>query len=446
MTSASGVGNVDITFGRSHRSTPRNAVAADSGQLVTIDHRAVPTCLDISHAGSSPELLRGAPLRARLAAVSHSADPWEQVGSLAALPLGSPGASRLVVRPGDVPQLSAYAVAPTALGRRARAVLLLARGHGPSEVAVAIGTSRQTVSLWRDRYRDSGLPGLQDRPAAASGVGAAGSGGEAILTATLRTPPAPAGPVWSTRSLGEHLGVGRSTVARAWGAAGVRPHGVGTFRLATEPALLGAVGGVLGIAVAGEAHLLALATRPAGTGRRDRHVVGERFTGSGLSTVQAYAALRAALAEPAALSRRGALDLPRFLRFVGRVHSQAGHAHPRLALILDDAAMATRPEVVDWLGAQPRAAIHLAPGHAAWLRTARVGLALAEAAAVRSGAGGCAEDLTALLTSLVEGRLVLPGPFVWTERVRRPSELVTSREVRVQRSGHGARGGSHDSP
>ena len=50
------------------------------------------------------------------------------------------------------------------LAARARIVLLAADGTPNVEIAELIGVSRPTVNLWRSRYAESGVRGLQDDP------------------------------------------------------------------------------------------------------------------------------------------------------------------------------------------------------------------------------------------------------------------------------------------
>ena len=45
---------------------------------------------------------------------------------------------------------------------RARVVLAVAEGAGPSSVSRRLGVSRPTVTLWRDRFLAKGLDGLDD--------------------------------------------------------------------------------------------------------------------------------------------------------------------------------------------------------------------------------------------------------------------------------------------
>ena len=48
--------------------------------------------------------------------------------------------------------------------KRARIVLLAAAGRSTRSIAKEVGVQPRIVSLWRHRYADQGLEGLQDKP------------------------------------------------------------------------------------------------------------------------------------------------------------------------------------------------------------------------------------------------------------------------------------------
>ena len=47
---------------------------------------------------------------------------------------------------------------------RARIVLLAAKGMDNDEIALRLNTSRDVVSMWRKRFSEEGLQGLEERP------------------------------------------------------------------------------------------------------------------------------------------------------------------------------------------------------------------------------------------------------------------------------------------
>ncbi|GAA1762198.1 IS630-like element ISMsm5 family transposase [Nocardioides hankookensis] len=156
-------------------------------------------------------------------------------------------AAALELREGDQPRLVAMTRSPTVragLAQRARILLLAADGLSNTEIADKVGVSRPTVLVWRQRYVDAGIDGLDDRTRPGRRPQAAASD---VLAASLATPPRRlAVSHWSSRLLGERLGVGRGTVVRAWHAYGLQPVR-GGFRLSVTPALTGQVAAVLAL-------------------------------------------------------------------------------------------------------------------------------------------------------------------------------------------------------
>lgn len=164
----------------------------------------------------------------------------------------------LSVDDADTMVLEGWAASGTgAVRRRARIVLLSARGDGPSQVAAAVGCSVQTVITWRERYRSAGLDGLRDaprsgRPARLDPV--------TVLRRSL-APPAPDLPQrrWSSRLLAAELGVSNVAVASVWRHWGVTPLPGGGLRIGSDPPLDPPLGVPAGVHVAPGVAVLGLA-------------------------------------------------------------------------------------------------------------------------------------------------------------------------------------------
>lgn len=110
---------------------------------------------------------------------------------------------------------ASYEHDPT-LAQRARIVLGCLEGRSNLEVAQAEGVTNVTVGKWRRRFSLQGLAGLRDAPR---------SGGPRIIDdarvaevvrLTLEASPPPDASRWTTRSLGERVGLSHATVGRIW--------------------------------------------------------------------------------------------------------------------------------------------------------------------------------------------------------------------------------------
>jgi transposase len=108
------------------------------------------------------------------------------------------------------------------LAQRARIVLGCLEGRSNLDVARAEGVTNVTVGKWRRRFGLLGLAGLKDAPR---------SGGPRIIDdervaevvrLTLEASPPEAGR-WTTRSLGQRVGVSHATVGRIWREHQLRP-------------------------------------------------------------------------------------------------------------------------------------------------------------------------------------------------------------------------------
>ncbi len=135
--------------------------------------------------------------------------------------------------------------ASAGLAKRARIVLLSAQGVANAEIARQVGVSRPTVLIWRERYHAGGIAALGDlarsgRPRVHDEV--------TVVVTTLQPPPATLGVThWSSRLLGEHLGLSFATVARIWRKYKLQPWRVETFKFSTDPELDAKVRDVVGL-------------------------------------------------------------------------------------------------------------------------------------------------------------------------------------------------------
>ena len=70
---------------------------------------------------------------------------------------------------------------------------------------------------------------------------------EAVIVKTLVDRPANRDSHWSTRSMAKAVGLNQTAVSRIWRAFGLKPHLVDSWKLSTDPLLVGKVRDIVGL-------------------------------------------------------------------------------------------------------------------------------------------------------------------------------------------------------
>ncbi|MCB9871200.1 MAG: IS630 family transposase [Planctomycetes bacterium] len=129
---------------------------------------------------------------------------------------------------------------------RARIVLECAKELDNEEVAELLGTTGQTVGMWRRRFLADGLEGLFDAPR----LGAPRSIDDELVTATIRKTleEKPKNAThWSRDSVAKAMSISASSVGRIWRAFGLKPHRMDSFSLSGDPFFVEKVRDVVGL-------------------------------------------------------------------------------------------------------------------------------------------------------------------------------------------------------
>lgn len=131
---------------------------------------------------------------------------------------------------------------------RARIVLLASEGLPAESIAERVGCGRGTVLLWRTRFAAEGIDALSDQPRSGRPRELPDGIEERIVAKTLKPPPKWLGIThWSSRLLGDELGVSHETVARVWRQHGLKPHRRQTFKFSTDPELEATIEDIVGL-------------------------------------------------------------------------------------------------------------------------------------------------------------------------------------------------------
>jgi transposase len=306
---------------------------------------------------------------------------------------------------------------------RARIVLLAAEGHSNSEIARLLDTSRPTVLLWRQRFGEEGVAGLlhnapgQGRPRTLKAKKE-----EQVIQVTLTTKPK-AATHWSTRTLGEKLGLSKSTVWRLWRQHDLQPHRVQSFKYSRDPQFIEKLHDVVGLYLNPPDKALLLA-------------VDEKSQIQALERSQPILPLRAGLPESRThdYKRHGTttlfaalnvLDgkvigqcLPRhrhqeFLKFLKTIDQQTPPPLD-LHLIVDNYSTHKHAKVTRWLKRHPRFHLHFTPTSCSWLNLVESWFSQLTAQRIRRDSFTNVPMLIQTINDYIAHNNQQPKPFVWT--------------------------------
>lgn len=313
---------------------------------------------------------------------------------------------------------------PARLVLRAKIVLSAAAGHDNQHIAAMLRTSRQTVGLWRHRFRTQQLAGIaQDAPRGGRPLKARQALTARILKTTTQVPP-PAATHWSTRTLAQHLRTNPTFVQRVWVAHGLQPHRVRTFKLSRDPHFQEKLEDVVGLYLHPPEHAVVLSvdeksqiqaldrTQPGLPLKKGRcGTMTHDYTRHGTTTL--FAALNVAEGSliSTCLPRHRHQEWLRFLRLIDRQTPQDKTLH----LIADNYATHKHPAVQRWLTRHPRFHLHFTPTGSSWLNLVERVFGDLTAKQLRRGVFRSVPELIAAIDAYIAQRNAQPTPLVWTK-------------------------------
>ena len=112
---------------------------------------------------------------------------------------------------------------------RARIVLFAAQQWENRDIAAELETTAHTVGIWRRRFAQEQLAGLEDAPRSGRPVSLATATVTQVLTTVTQPPKGRTR--WSVGSMARSAGLSKSRVHQLWQANDLKPHQVRTFKL-----------------------------------------------------------------------------------------------------------------------------------------------------------------------------------------------------------------------
>jgi len=327
------------------------------------------------------------------------------------------------------------------LALRARVVLLAGDGLGDVAIGKALGVSRLTARLWRNRYGEGGLAALQDMP---------GRGRKASLPVekvekalVLATRP-PAGRTrWSCRTMAAHLGISKSAVQSLWSSNDIKPHRLDSFKLSNDKRFEEKFWDVIGLYLNPPEKALVLCCDeksqcqalertqpglPLGIG----HVRTQTHDYHRHGTLTLFAALN--YMDGRLIHRTHQTHTHReWLQFLRQIDRQTP-ADLQLHLIVDNYCTHKQAKVQQWLARHPRFHMHFTPTSASWMNLVERFFRDITQDTIRDGSFSSVKQLSDAIIAYMAERNANPRRYVWRadgqailEKIHRARQKLTER-------------------
>lgn len=314
---------------------------------------------------------------------------------------------------------------PQRLVLRAKIVLAAAAGSRNDAIAEQLGTSRKTVGLWRARFAEQRLAGIE-RDAPRPGRNPSISPETMALILKKTTQEKPAGAThWSTRSMARESGVSKATVQRVWAAHGLKPHLVKSFKVSNDPDFVAKVVDVVGLYLNPPTNALVLCVDekssiqaldrtqkglPIHPGRAGTQT--HDYKRHGTTTLFAALEMALGLVYAQCLPRHRHQEWIKFLKLL----DAQTPAKLDLHLILDNYATHKHPKVKAWLTRHPRFKLHFIPTSSSWLNLVERWFRELTDKRLRRGTFRSVQALQKAIMEFIDQHNERPEPFVWTAK------------------------------
>ncbi len=332
---------------------------------------------------------------------------------------------------------------PARLVLRAKIVLLAADGVENRTIADQLQTSNPTVGLWRRRFAEAGVSGIE-KDATRPGRPRSDRGGleRKIVELTTQSKPKNA-TEWSTRSLAAELKIPPVTVQRVWKAHGLQPHRIRSFKLSNDPNFVEKVIDIVGLYLDPPEHALVFSvdeksqiqaldrTQPGLPIKRGRcGTMTHDYKRNGTTTLFAAIEVLDGTVISECMPRHRHQEWIRFLNRIDRETAPGFDVH----LIADNYATHKHPKVLRWLERHPRFHVHFTPTSASWLNIIERFFRDLTTKRIRRGTFSSVAELRRAIHDYIDAHNRDPRPFVWSAEADKIIEKVGRARVALNKA------------
>jgi transposase len=305
--------------------------------------------------------------------------------------------------------------------RRAKVILMLAAGDSYSEICERLGCSDRYISLWKERFQQERLSGLDSRYRGAKHRRRTAEIEARILEVTRRG-PTDGSTHWSSYRLAKEVGVSQSTVSRVWRQFGLQPHRSRSYMASDDPQFEEKATDIIGLYLKPPAHAAVFCVDeksaiqaldrldpvlPLSPGRAERH--GFEYYRHG--TLSLYGALNTQTGE--VLAKTSARHTSaEFVDFLAQIVDRQP-AGRQIHVIADNLSAHKTKKVFEFLEANPAVRIHYTPTYSSWLNQVEIWFSKIQRDVISRGVFTSVKDLASKLMRYIRNYNKNATPIRW---------------------------------
>ena len=314
--------------------------------------------------------------------------------------------------------------APAADVKRARLIMMLDEGVSWNAISERLPCTPDFISRWKRRFEQERMAGLYARHRG-SEPAADVAKIEARVLAWTQKAPSDGSTHWSTRKLGEALGISHMMIARIWAKHGLKPHRLERYMASNDPDFEAKAADVIGLYMNPPAHAAVFCVDektaiqaldrldpvlPLSPGRLERH--GFEYYRHG--TLSLYAAFNTKTGQVIGktAARHTSAEFVAFLIDICTQQPKRKEIH----VICDNLSAHKTERVSEFVAKHPNVHLHYTPTYSSWLNQVELWFAKIERDVIARGVFTSVTDLRRKLSRYIRKYNRTPKPVKWVYR------------------------------
>src|SRR6516165_4858335 len=307
------------------------------------------------------------------------------------------------------------------LVRRAKVILMLAAGLSYSEIGKRLGCTDRYISLWKERFKQERLIGLDSRYRGAEHRRRTAQTEARILELTQRG-PSDGSTHWSSYRLAKEAGVSQSTVSRVWRQFGLQPHRSRSYMVSDDPEFEEKAADIIGLYLNPPVHAAVFCVDeksaiqaldrlapvlPLSPGRAERH--GFEYYRHGTLSLYAAFNTQSGRVLGKAVTRHTSAE---FVAFLGEIVAQQP-TNREIHIIADNLSAHKTKRVDAFLSEHKNVTIHFTPTYSSWLNQVELWFNKIERDVIARGVFSSVDDLARKIMRFIRNYNKTATPIRW---------------------------------